>query len=251
MQRWMLFVCGVLVSLILPCVVQGQEVQEDSVVARPHTLGVYGAAGVAWSSVPANGVEGVPTCCPEYTDNSGFTWQAGVRYGIPVSFGGLALRAGLLQVGVTSTVEQTVGSVLVNGSVVDAVVANELSLQNLSLTVGLDVDFMLTSRLGLTAGLAVGLPLDQTYSISETLLTPGALFENGTTVRNAVSSAEVGENTVFIVPSLGLHYNVAIGDAWTLKPHLLVQWSPLSSSANLVSWTWFSGVLGIGIERSL
>jgi hypothetical protein len=226
--------------------------------ALPHArtfkrsmLGLYGSAGLAWSSVPANGVIGAPTCCTEYTDNSGLIWQTGLRYSVDASFAEVVLSAGLLHTGVTSTVDQTIGRVFVNGSVRNADVTNELVLSHTAATFGVGLDVDLSSTFEVSVGIALGLPIQQTYSTRETLRTSGAVFENGTTSRNVANDVDVKSNAIMILPHLGLRMELPISDGWQLVPNVSLQLSPVSSSSNLDAWTWFSGQIGFSIERSL
>lgn len=250
---------GVVFLLACPVVVQAQV---DTTVEYPNALpnvstqestmvGLYGSAGLAWSSVPADGVIGAPTCCREYTDNSGVIWQAGLRLSVDASFADVVLSAGLLHTGVTSTVDQTIGRVFVNGSVRDAQVSNELVLSNTAATFGVGLDVDLSSTFEVSVGVSLGLPIQQTYSTRETLRTSGAVFENGTTSRNVANDVDVKNNTVMILPHLGLRMEVPIADGWQLVPNVSFQLSPVSSSSNLDAWTWFSGQVGLSIERSL
>jgi hypothetical protein len=217
----------------------------------PHTLGLFGGLGVAFSDMPLNGVDGVPTCCKEYTDNSGLGWQVGLRYGIPVSAFDVVLSIGLLHTGVTSTVDQVIGRVLVDGVVVDAAVSNKLELADMRAMIGLGLDIPLATDFEVAASVLVGIPVSQTFSTRETMLTPGAVFENRLTERNVIESASVGNDVMTVVPSVGLRYMVNLAERWTLVPHVLLYWSPMTSSSNLKDWTWVSGMVGLGLERSL
>lgn len=243
--------CSALAQEQTDTTVGNSDALPQATTYKRSMLGLYGSAGLAWSSVPADGVLGAQTCCKEYTDNSGLIWQAGLRYSVDASFAEVVLSAGLLHVGVTSTVDQTIGRVFVNGSVRDAHVTNELVLSNTAATFGVGLDVDLSSTFEVSVGVALGLPIQQTYSTRETLRTPGAVFENGMTSRNVATDVDVKDNAVMILPHLGLRMEVPISDAWQLVPNVSFQLSPVSSSANLDAWTWFSGQVGLSIERSL
>lgn len=214
-------------------------------------IGVTASLAAVQHMVPPSGVAGVPNCCSSFGNESSIGWDVALRYALPLSSLRLVVSAGVSHVGVSTEVTQEIGRVVVNGNVVPAVVTNQLTLNNTFATIGLGVEVPVVSDLQVWAAVNAGIPLQQIFSQNEKLNTPGAQFENGGSERNVIRDAEVGENSIMILPSVGLRYSVRVGTDWVVGPHVGIQTSPLSSSKRLDSWTWLSGVFGVLIERSL
>jgi len=220
-------------------------------VETKSAIGVTASLAAVRNAVPSTGVNGVPNCCNAFGNQPSIGWDVALRYAVPLSSARILVSAGVSQVGVTSEVTQNVGNVLVNGMVVPATVANQLTLSNTFATVGLGIEFPLVSKLQAWAAVTAGIPLRQVFSQKEVLQTPSAQFENGGTERNVISDVDVGDNAVMIMPTVGLRYSIDVAEGWVVGPHLGIQWSPVSSSKRLDSWTWLSGIFGVLIERSL
>lgn len=82
------------IALAIACLQLTASAQQDADEPRPR-YGIFGHIGLNIHSVDIDGLPGIPNCCPEFESGSGFGWDLGALYELPLSRQWwLGLRAG-------------------------------------------------------------------------------------------------------------------------------------------------------------
>ncbi len=197
-----------------------QTVEQSAEATSPWRIFGSLTGGLLPSSISLSGLPGVASCCPEYTDASG--WSAGLGFGASYSVSSTVRVEGQLGLGTMqpSTSATEIVPLNDNFETVDGTIQHEIDISILALDIRLGVSAEITSGLEIMAAPSIMIPLSSTFTQTETLTDPQTVeFINGERTWNNADGPLGSAAAVFSLGG-GIRYLFDAGGGWKVGPEV-------------------------------
>jgi hypothetical protein len=215
-------------------------------------LSVTAMAGMAAATFPSRGLATQPSCCTTFGDASGVAASIGVGWSTPIanslSFH-VAASGGLFTLGAEA--EEAFGLVNIGGQPVEARSRHQLDVTIPRLSAAVGLGWTLWSELSVRGGVGISMPFATSVTQSEVLLTPGAVFEDGTTSRNSLNAVPLPESAPWVTVYGNLGYGIDISPSLRLLPEVGIEVSLGSPSAALPQMRPIMYTVGLSCQAAL
>ena len=234
----------------------GEELQRS-----PLSLQGSVAGGVSLHSASFTQLPGVPNCCVEFGSALGWAGDLGVgleydtRSRLFENTIKIGVSAGFGLYGGTLTENEEVGNIIDGNEVTDGIVQHDIALSSgivlLSPYVALPVPVLqsLSLVLGIDVGTVLVSNVDQTQSIVEPQDSRYEFLEGGRE-KLLYSGSLPDKASLQSALNVGLRYDLALNDAWTIAPMIRYRWS-FTSVMTSTEWNVNTLMAGIQVRYTL
>jgi outer membrane protein OmpA-like peptidoglycan-associated protein len=213
-------------------------------------VGVFGFGSLVTHDADFRTLPGVGCCGPGFESGSGFGYGAGFLLQTPIIAQlALQLRGTYSYIGGELIADEHIGNALQGEDVVDAYSEHRIAPSLGIISVEPTLSFRPFSvPLAINIGGELGYVATRDYEQDETLTTPsGAMFDNGSRVRNQSSGAIPESSPLYLAAVGGLSYDIMIGRSLVFSPELSYH-RQLNDVLEDSTWKAHSIRLGAGLS---
>lgn len=181
-------------------------------------LGLYGGINLNQHVADFQGLPGIPSCCPHYENGSGTGFTIGGLIDIPLfQNASLSLRPNFSSYNAELLSNEFNPVRLSNETIGNAQFEHQLTTKISSISVDGLLQYKLLNRLGVMAGVRLGVLGSGTFTQQERITSNNGTFKNGKTTQNVYNGDIPDLSGINAGLSLGLYYDLPLNQKQTFK----------------------------------